>query len=166
MKQREPIWWIPLARRVLSWGLTMFVLWSALALLFTVLPFSYQVMLVLEGDAFDDERIGKAIGSSLLLLGGCFICAGGLITGVLTGFYAPPSEPKNPLRSQFFVNVGKSAFVFWLVSSSILTVNICGFLLYFDFKFPDDYALALLIGLIALFGIGLWRALDHALRVG
>ena len=164
MGNRESIWWLPLLRRVSGWGVTMMGLWSAIALIFCVFPVVYEIWTGFTGNQERDYwHIHDIVSTSFFLLAACFIISGGLIAGVFSGFYAPPTEFRNPLRSQFFRSVCKDAFVGWLISACILTVTITSFLLFFNVSFSDDYGLALLIFLIMLFAISLYFAINRAL---
>lgn len=143
----------------------MTTLWSVIAQIFCVLPVAYEISSRLTGNAeFNNSLIWSAISTSWFLLAACFIIAGGFIAGGLSGFYAPPTESQNPFHSQFFRSVCKDAFVGWLISTCVLTVAITSFLLFFGVSFSDDYILALLIFLIALFALSLWSAINRALR--
>lgn len=144
----------------------MMALWSVIALIFCVLPVAYELCSGLTGNQETDILlIYFVIGKSWFLLAACFIIAGGFIAGGLSGFYAPPTESQKPLHSQFFKSVCKDTFVGWLISTCVLTVAITSFLLFFGVSFSDDYGLALLIFLIALFVLSSWHAINRALHL-
>lgn len=160
-------WWLPLARRVVGWGLAMALLWSVPLLILLGAGLSgldYWVSnanpsSTEESFYLDDLRL---VGFILTFFISGFSALLGLITGVFIGFYAPPTEPKNPLQSHFFRTVGKRTFWFWLFSSFASAIG-CGVLGYFLF-----YRLAWL-GFwcgpsLVLFALSLWSALNHAIH--
>ena len=159
---REPIWWLPLLRRVVGWGL-------ATALIAGILPFlvvvtllnliilgPYQDATYVEPSFWDtiisDVAISFLVSSPLLLTG--------LILGAITGFYAPATEPKNLLKSKFFRAVAAQTSSAWAFSFGVLSLTFYYGFPYFDLKVPRFAVLALAI---ILFGLSLWRAINRAL---
>lgn len=168
-KQREPIWWLPLLRRVALWGITMTLLWDFVALMLLTLPLAALL--------YPDTILGADNSSSLpinnrdltilllqmlifLLLGAFSLC--GLITGTVSGLCAPTSESVHPLRSRFFRTVGIHTVIAWILSSFVAGVGITTIFGGF-FYFGAYWYLVILALWFGLFGLGLWRALNRAL---
>lgn len=151
MKNREPIWWIPLLRRMLSWGalssfaVGAFFLVSSLFVAFTATS--------------DDPDITIAF---LVALPTCGV---GCLIGLASGFFAPADEPRSPFQSQFFRGVVVNTLSFWLFSIGFLFLSATFFSIALEtwlMNFPweiSSYAVATVL-LVA----SLWRAINRALR--
>lgn len=105
MKPHEPIWWVPLLRRVLRWGATSALL-VILPVLLVVLP---SVLLI---GANESNTAMQSIAAVLYTSG--LLSLGAFVVGAFSGLCAPASEPKNPLRSRFFGQVAGETFVFFV----------------------------------------------------
>lgn len=180
MPNAQPqIWW-PLLRRMLGWGLVMAFLWGWFPFVFggEVGVIGWFAPHLLESppapeDVDPDADWGDAI---LVVLGvlaliiTAILAFFGLVAGLLAGYYAPPSEPKNPLQSTFFRSVGRTAFWFWFWSH--LALSVCNFLLTFlmpnleiaDFGFREIFIWATVVLQVALPPLSIWRALNQALN--
>ena len=101
---------------------------------------------------FTSALIAAAVASPLLLAG--------FTLGATTGFYAPASESKNPLKSQFFRGVASQTLSFWAKVYSALSLT-------FYFGFPylglEVPILAVLALCVVVFALSLWRAINRAL---
>jgi hypothetical protein len=165
------LWWLPIARRMLGWGVTMACLWGWFPFLFGG---EVGLYVLLSPDGFK-ESDGGSIGTALifltLLIPLFIMCAwmlGGMITGALAGFYALPSEPKNPLKSHFFRTVGRQTFWFWIGASLIITVSLTvlnyAFRFYLtSYVFTSALVWLQLISQIGVFILSVCRALNRAI---
>lgn len=119
----QRLWWLPLARRMMGWGLAMACMWGWFPFLFGG---EIGLLLLLRPEIFEgeDSSIEESLGPVVLVLAfiiplaiTCLWAIGGAITGIFTAYFAPTTEPKNPLKSPFFRSVGRQTFWFWLGSS-------------------------------------------------
>lgn len=98
MKQFSPIWWMPLARRTLGWGLVLMLVWGFAISMFLLLPLS--ALSSWSQTSLGNDWIGRwalrAMHSAPFVPYAC-----GFALGAASGFFAPPSEPKNPFQSWF-----------------------------------------------------------------
>ena len=150
-RNREPIWWLPLLRRMLSWGAL-----SGLA----VGAFFFVLLLFVAFTAtLGDPDI------TIAFVVGVPACGVGGIIGLASGFFAPVREPKSPFQSQFFRGVVTNSLEFWLFSSffSLLTFGLIS--IFFEpwlIRFPWENSIYALE--TTLFIASLWRAINRALR--
>ena len=160
---REPIWWLPLLRRVLGWGLATSIMTGFLPFLVVAAMFGW-----IEVGPYQDfsymapsrwERV-ISVATISVLASSPFLLAG-LIVGTTTGFYAPATEAKNSLKSKFFRAVVAQTLLSWLFSFGILSQTFYYGFPYFGLGIPITVVLALAI---VLFALSLWRAINRALR--
>ena len=165
MNRKSNVWWFPLARRVLGWGAAGALLWAlpvaaligSLALYVHLHPSPPSPNVFIPDDDF---FVG-------ILLWLCAISSGifaliGAIAGGVAAFYAPATDVKNPLKSQFFRTVGRQTFWFTVAASLAcgLTLGIVSYFLFGSILlFVVWFALS-----AALFFLGLWRAVNRALH--
>ena len=172
MKNREPIWWLPLLRRILGWGLVMAMLWFLVALLISALPLLtlYFPDTILGDDdnsgGFPDFGKGFLIRDLQILvvwlLGGFSLC--GFIAGSVAAFCALASETSDPLRSRFFRSVGTNSVVCWILLTFAALIAIGVSDAFFDILyFVYDWWMATLGFCFVLFALSLWRAINRAL---
>ena len=157
--QREPIWWLSLARRTLGWGVALMIVWGFAISMSLLLPLS--ALSSWSQTALGGDWIGKlalrAMNSAPFLPYAC-----GFTLGAASGFFAPPSEPKNPLRSRFARDVAIDTLLFCLLFNFVVVLTTTVILQFVQLKsvaraFPFIEAV-----FVALFVFGLCWALGRA----
>lgn len=161
MKNREPIWWIPPARRTIGWGLIMMGVWGFVVSMSLLLPLSAmsswsQTPL---GRDWIGELALRAMNIAPFLP---YVC--GFILGATSSFYAPRTEPKNPLKSLFARNIAIDTLLFCLLFNLIFVITVTVILQFVNLKsvvraFPFIEA-----AFVSLFGLGLSWAIVRSRR--
>ena len=160
-KAREPIWWLPLLRRTLVWGGLLMLLWGFPISMSLLLPLS--AMSAWSQTPLGSDWIGalavRAMNIAPFLP---YIC--GFTLGAASSFFAPRTEPRNPLNSLFARNVSIDTLLFCLLFNLIFVVTVTMVLQFVTLKsvvraFPFIEAVFL-----ALFGLGLWWAINRSRR--
>ncbi len=121
--QRPQIWWLPLARRVFGWGAALSLVWGFFISMFLLLPLS--ALSSWSQTSLGSDWVGwLALRTMNLAPFVPYMC--GFVLGAASGFFAPPSEPKNPLRSWFARDVAIDTLLFCLLFNFffILTTTI------------------------------------------
>ncbi len=167
----SPIWWFPLARRILGWGAVGALLW---ALPVAVVFGGLALYTHLNPSPPDPSEGFPLFGDEWLIeiflwlcgVGGAICAALGATASVFAAIYAAPQEGSNPLKSRFFRCVHWNTLWFTLAASAL-----CGFTLGL-LEQPIDsllgfYApkIAWFVFSIVCFCVGLWRAVNRALKV-
>ena len=169
---REPIWWLPLARRVLRWGALTALLVSIVPLVLAAIyarlyvyppaPDPSVFSSTSDLDAWVLSVVLAFFQTSPLLLMGAAL-------GGWCGFYAPPSDPPNLLKSRFVRVAAAQTLGLWLGSFVGVGATLTGFDLllathrrYFWIS-PELIPVLAGVGLL-LFALCLWRGLNLALR--
>ena len=158
--EREPIWWLPLLRRVVIWGLVTMVSWGFLLMILLSAPLlivSVWAMPQVGGDPLQ-ERAKEWMGLTTLL--SPYLC--GFVVGASSGFYAPPTDASNPFFSRFNLDVTGETLISTLVSVFVLGVSV-RILLQFTTLNSVEEALIVIPGFFVLFALSLWRTLNRAL---
>ena len=106
--QREPIWWLPLLRRV--------SIWSALSGLCLGAFFFFATAALALPPSTNRPLDAAILGTNI----GMPFCAAGLFIGCAAGLCAPPHESKNLFVSPFFRSVFSETLLFWLFTSFAL----------------------------------------------
>lgn len=163
---REPIWWLPLLRRVLVWSALSGLCVSAF---FFVLSLSF-ILLFDSGNFYGLQREG-ALGyfvntaAQMTLFVGAPAFILGSIMGCLAGLCAPPHEPASLFISLFFRRILIGTLAIWFFALLIF-----GLLATFVIIAFEPWAEELLSSEILLFGtafvlfvLSLWRATNRAL---
>lgn len=162
---------------MLGWGLAMAALWGAIPFL---MGGGVGLFIMWDKVAHKTSQLfGPAdggLGFAFFLAGiaavsgiMCIWSLGGLITGVVAGFYAPAVDPRNPWRSQFFRRLGRNTFWHWFFANLIaIPVLIClGEILIPDFKlwlmFPNSLIFLCLIVAVTFIG-SLWDAVSAVMN--
>ncbi len=168
---REPIWWLPITRRIVRWGAVMAFLVNLLPLLI-VACFAYS-------GAFrntvlpPDTPLWDGVVMSLFFAGvfTCPFALAGAIIGWASGFWAPSGEPTNSLKSSFLRVATAQTLGVWAVACVFVGAGLfCAYLLFFN-RPPLYWRLTLLLTCFifaipfVLFALSLWRAINFALRV-
>ena len=164
MNRVSQVWWIPLARRVLGWGAAGALLWAlpVAALIGSMAPYVHLHPSPPEPEEFvlDGNELVVGLLVWLCILSSSAFALMGAIVGWFAAFYAPTKDGKNPLKSRFFRLVGRQTFWFTAATSlacgltfGVLLYPVSGFLL----AFIGWFAIS-----IALFFLGLWRAINRA----
>lgn len=145
-KAREPIWWIPLLRRVLGWGSTMALLWLLPTLLITRLV---AVFLPIEITVLP-----------LYFATFCF----GSITGAACAVCAPPTDFYNPFESPVFRTAGLDTFFYLVGFGGLfnLAVDNSDVVSFIGRFVPILLFQTVLVGVLFVFC--LWLSLTRALR--
>ena len=165
MHRASNIWWLPLARRTFGWSLAGALLW-ALPVAAAIASLALYVHLnpsPPEPNAFIIDNDGIFIGILfwLCVISSSILALMGALSGGLAAFYAPPKDVKNPMKSRFFRLVNGQTFWFTAATSLACALTL-GFALYPVVGFFIAFAVWLALS-IALFGMGLWRAVNRAL---
>ncbi len=161
MKPREPIWWLPLLRRVLGWGALTGLAAGAVAFLVVEAELSLAVPLPPVGISVGElalkiARISAAHAASLALLGA--------FAGAVTALYAPTSEPQNGFKSAFLSAVAMDALKFWALSCLVMWVGLLLlYPLFYSSVRPDFLQTSNFVLTRILLAFSLWRALNRAL---
>ncbi len=150
--QREPIWWIPLARRILVWGALSSICVGGFFFLATTalaLPPNLKYPL-------DAAQLGLTIGIPF--------CVAGLVIGCTAGLCAPPREPKSLFVSPFFRAVFAETILFWLFASFALGLFVglvsCVIEPWPPWLSSENW---LYVAASITFVLSLWRAINRAL---
>ena len=118
--QRPQIWWLPLARRVFGWGAALSLVWGFFISMFLLLPLS--ALSSWSQTSLGGDWIGwLALRTMNLAPFVPYLC--GFILGAASGFFAPPSEPKNPLRSWFARDVAIDTLLFCLLFNFVFILT-------------------------------------------
>ena len=163
---REPIWWLPLLRRMLVWGSIVALSIGVIVLVLKTALFS---AFVYSGPLFPPDPgmtimvreptpLLSVVAASLQ--GTWLYCFFGFLFAGIIGFYAPTTESNNPLESHFFRSTVLSALQlgFW-----------CWLALYFVSMIVRGALISAGIAYIALplaivpiaFGVGLFLVLHR-----
>ena len=167
---REPIWWLPLLRRIVRWGAVTAIIVNALPL-FIVACFAYAgafrstVVLSPDDSLWIDVVVCLFFASVVTLP----FAVMGAVIGWTSGFYAPPSEPVSPFKSKFSRIVTTQTLGVWMVAcvfiiAGFASSNIIFFNLpfYFDQLSPNQIYGAFGISFF-VFALSLWLATNRAL---
>ena len=161
---RQPIWWIPLARRVVGWGATISAMAGMLPLLVVAIILSVVDFgpIQFDADYVAPSLIEKLLTSALIAtaVASPFLI-GGFALGATAGFYAPATEPTKPLKSRFFRGVASQTLGFWSYVYPTLSLTFYFGFPYFGLEVP---MVAVLTLCVVVFALSLWRALNRALR--
>ena len=158
--QREPIWWIPLARRIVGWGLAAAALLAVPVVVCVILPI-FLIQWPVNSEIVANGGIAKLIATQLMSW--LWPTLGFFVIGAACGACAPPREPRSPLLSRFFGRVILETILFGLPLILVFAVIIP--LVPFLFEVSKfDYQLFPVFGLILAFALSLWFALTRALR--
>ena len=161
MKNREPIWWIPLLRRVLLWGVVagLGAGVTAFFVVGAVLVFVAQLPTAGNGLAEVTLKIAR-----ISLNSAAEYAITGVVVGVVIAFYAPASESGNCWKSAFFRNVLTQTIKFWVLSCLVVWFGIY-WLVYFFYSFinPDWLQIANFSLVRILLALSLWRAINLVL---
>ena len=160
-------WWLPLARRVVGWGLAGAALWAGLValLLLSVIVALTMWELVFPPPPDPDGWSGLWVGvafAAMIAIAAVFAVFGA-VAGAICGFFASPFDAKTPLQSRFFRSVNRQTFWFWLATSLVCVPTIALLLLRFAPPLQGDGFMAAMVGLafsVVLFPLALWRAVD------
>lgn len=161
MKQREPIWWIPLARRVAVWGAlsgfcvgTFFFVLS----LFIVFSNSYGLrQMGISGGLCEAARIAAIVAVPA--------CGVSLVIGWTSGLCAPAREPKNPFQSRFFRAVVADTLKFWLLFLFVvLLIAAFASIAFEPWLIRFGWETSIYGATVVLLIVSLWRAINRALR--
>ena len=160
MNRRESVWWLPLARRIVGWGLT-----TAALLVVPITVCAIVPLVLMMGPTNSEtgagggimELVATQLAPLLLPVLGLFVI------GAACGACAPPREPRNPLASRFFGRVLLETISFGVLLSVVFAVIIP--LVPFLFEVSNfGYQLLPVFGLVLAFALSLWFALTRALH--
>lgn len=91
-----------------------------------------------------------------------YIC--GFILGAASSFFAPHTEPKNPVQSLFARNVSIDTLLFCLLFNLMFVVTVTVILQCVKLKFVVRAFPFIEAVFISLFGLGLWWAINRSRR--
>ena len=159
---REPVWWLPLARRVVLWSIAVglgaaaaafFIVSSGLITADRVPPAGHG----LKEFTLKISWIGLTSAASYAFLG---ICSGAVIA-----FYAPASEPITFWKSAFFRDVLTRTLKFWMLACVVFWFGMCCFIpLLYSFIKPDWLQIANFASVRVLLALSLWRSIELTSR--
>lgn len=163
MNAREPVWWIPLLRRVLLWGALGALVAGAVAFLILEAGLNLWVELPPVGMSLGELVLKIARISATYATVFAFL---GAVIGAVIAFYAPASEPRNGFKSSFLRFVVVDASKFWALSCLVV---LPGFLLLWPVVYvyfnPDLFQTIILVLMSLLLVLSLWRAINRAMRL-
>lgn len=125
MNQHQPIWWIPLARRVAVWGVALMLAWGFVVSMSLLLPLAAMSSWI--QTPLGNDWVG-ALALRSMNLAPFLPYACGFVLGAASGFFAPPLEPKNPFKSRFARDVAVDTLLFCLLFNLIFVLMATGIL--------------------------------------
>ena len=164
----EPIWWLSLLRRMVRWGIVMGLIVDCLPLLvvaWLIYRGYFRSMVLAPETELWDAIVLTLLGAGVFT---CPLVLLGAIIGWAGGFFAPPGEPTNPLKSKFLRIVAMQTLSVWAVMCLFVGTGLKVIHLLFFNRPPYYYrlSLAIICGVIGialfLFMFSLWRAINCA----
>ncbi len=177
---REPVWWLPLLRRIVGWGIITAALLGFFPLIaFTVFIFNFDFGLPMTGPNLPIEvviskwqNLSESLQIALIATWPFWMF--GLTIGAISGFYAPIKETGSPLKSRFLRAVAVQTLLWWTIALASIAVGI--FLVgkifqplirsfYASIHFDIPWIPLIILVCISSFSFSLWRAINITLRM-